>query len=220
MGHKSNPIGLRLNTTQTWSSRWFSHRQFSKFLRHDIELRSYLKKKLKEAQVAKVEIERTNRWLKVTIHAAKPGVIIGRGGVGAEDLKKEMKKKFLSDAHQDLQLNIQEIPHPSLSAAVVVQTIAGDIERRTAFRRLLKQSVERVQKAGAKGVKIVISGRLDGAEIARTETLAWGSVPLHTLRANIDYFRGAAFTTYGAVGIKVWIYKGQVFEKKVETLTN
>ena len=148
---------------------------------------------------------------------SKPGLIIGRGGAQAEELKKKIKKDFITGT-QDLQVNIVEIAQPNLSAAVVVQGMVADIEKRIPFRRTMKQVIDRVQKAGAQGVKVVMSGRLDGAEIARTEMLSWGKIPLHTLRANIDYSRLAAFTTYGAVGIKVWIYKGDIFDKKEEQI--
>ncbi len=195
----------------TWNSKWFSKKDYVARLRQDIDIRDFLKKILKEAAVAKIEIERTANAVTVVIHSAKPGLIIGHAGTGIEDLRKKIKEKFL-DKKTTLNLNVQEVQNPSTSAEVVLQTMIADIEKRIPFRRVLKQSVGRVERAGAKGVKVVASGRLDGAEIAREETLSWGKIPLHTLRADIDYAGGAAFTIYGAVGIKVWIYKGEVFK--------
>ncbi len=212
MGHKVNPLIFRTGILWGWKSKWFSHRDYAKWMREDIQIRRHIGKKFRDAGVAAVEIERTSRIMRVTIHAAKPGVIIGRGGVAAEDLKKELKKTFAPT--QDLQVNIVEVTQPGLTSAVVIQNMAADIEKRTPFRRVMKQVIDRVQKAGAQGVKVIISGRLDGAEIARREMLTWGKVPLQTLRANIDYSRGAAFTTYGAIGLKVWIYKGDIFDQK------
>ncbi|MBI5135014.1 30S ribosomal protein S3 [Candidatus Uhrbacteria bacterium] len=212
MGHKVNPVVFRTGILWGWKSNWFSHKNYAVWLKHDIEMRRMITKKFKEAGVAGIEIERTSRILKLTIHAAKPGVIIGRGGAASEELKKDLKKKFAGNC--ELQLNIIEVAQPGLTSAVVVQNMAADIEKRMPFRRVMKQVIDRVQKAGAQGVKVIISGRLDGAEIARRETLAWGKIPLQTLRANIDYSRSAAYTTYGAIGLKVWIYKGEVFDEK------
>jgi len=217
MGHKVNPVIFRIPVLWGWNSKWFSRSNYSTLLREDIQIRRMISKKCREAGVDAIEIERTTRQVKITIHASKPGLIIGRGGAQAEELKKKIKKDFITGT-QDLQVNIVEIAQPNLSAAVVVQGMVADIEKRIPFRRTMKQVIDRVQKAGAQGVKVVMSGRLDGAEIARTEMLSWGKIPLHTLRANIDYSRLAAFTTYGAVGIKVWIYKGDIFDKKEEQI--
>ncbi len=195
----------------TWNSKWFAKKDYAARLRQDIDIREFLKKTLKEAAVAKVEIERTANAVTVVIHSAKPGLIIGHAGTGIEDLRKKIKEKFL-DKKTVLNVNVQEVQNPSLAAEVVLQAMISDIEKRIPFRRVLKQTVSRVERAGAKGVKVVASGRLDGAEIAREETLSWGKIPLHTLRADIDYAGGAAFTIYGAVGLKVWIYKGEVFK--------
>lgn len=215
MGHKTNPKILRIGTTLTWPSRWFSQKDFARLLRQDVEVKRYLRHKLKEALVANIEIERFSGSLNIIISAAKPGLIIGRAGTGVEELKKDLVKRFLTDNKKlTLNLNIQEVRKPYLNSAIVVQNMIFDIEKRIPFRRVMKQAIGRVQKEGAQGVKVTISGRLNGAEIARTETLSAGKVPLHTLRADIDYFRGAAFTTYGAVGIKVWIYKGEIFKEK------
>lgn len=213
MGQKVHPKIFRTGESQiyTWNSKWFAKKDYAARLRQDIDIREFLKKTLKEAAVAKVEIERTANAVTVVIHSAKPGLIIGHAGTGIEDLRKKIKEKFL-DKKTVLNVNVQEVQNPSLAAEVVLQAMISDIEKRIPFRRVLKQTVSRVERAGAKGVKVVASGRLDGAEIAREETLSWGKIPLHTLRADIDYAGGAAFTIYGAVGLKVWIYKGEVFK--------
>ncbi len=213
MGQKVHPKIFRTGQSQiyTWNSKWFAKKDYVARLRQDVDIRDFLKKALKEAAVAKIEIERTANAVTVVIHSAKPGLIIGHAGTGIEDLRKKIKEKFL-DKKTTLNLNVQEVQNPSTSAEVVLQTMIADIEKRVPFRRVLKQSLGRVERAGAKGVKVVASGRLDGAEIAREETLSWGKIPLHTLRADIDYASGAAFTIYGAVGLKVWIYKGEVFK--------
>jgi small subunit ribosomal protein S3 len=213
MGQKVHPKIFRTGQSQiyTWNSKWFAKKDYVARLRQDVDIRNFLKKTLKEAAVAKIEIERTANAVTVIIHSAKPGLIIGHAGTGIEDLRKKIKEKFL-EKKTTLNLNVQEVQNPSTSAEVVLQSMIADIEKRIPFRRVLKQALGRVERAGAKGVKVVASGRLDGAEIAREETLSWGSIPLHTLRADIDYAGGAAFTIYGAVGLKVWIYKGEVFK--------
>ncbi|MBU1146318.1 30S ribosomal protein S3 [Patescibacteria group bacterium] len=213
MGQKVHPKIFRTGQSQiyTWNSKWFAKKDYVARLRQDVDIRDFLKKTLRDAAVAKVEIERTANAVTVIIHSAKPGLIIGHAGTGIEDLRKKIKEKFL-DKKVTFNLNVQEVQNPSTSAEIVLQTMISDIEKRIPFRRVLKQSLGRVERAGAKGVKVVASGRLDGAEIAREETLSWGKIPLHTLRADIDYAGGAAFTIYGAVGIKVWIYKGEVFK--------
>jgi len=213
VGHKVHPKIFRLGELYTWNSKWFARKDYAKFLRQDILIRKFLKKELKDAAIAQIEIERTPAATTVIIYSAKPGVIIGRGGQGIEELKKKIKKNFL-DPKSSLNVNIKEIDQPNLCADLIVQSIAADLEKRMPFRRVMKQAIGRVEKAGAKGVKITVSGRLNGAEIARTETLSSGKLPLHTLRADIDYARGAAQTTYGVLGIKVWIYKGEIFKKK------
>lgn len=213
MGHKVHPKIFRVGELYTWDSKWFSRKDYAKFLQQDILIRKFLKKELKDAALARIEIERTPAATTIIIYSAKPGVIIGRGGQGIEELKKKVKKNFL-DPKSSLNINIKEIDQPNLSAELIVQSIAGDLEKRMPFRRVMKQAIGRVEKANAKGVKVTISGRLNGAEIARTETLSSGKLPLHTIRADIDYARGAARTTYGALGIKVWIYKGEIFKKK------
>ncbi len=212
MGHKVHPKVFRVGVIYGWDSKWFSKRDFAKFLQQDLEIKKFIKKELKEASVAKIEIERSNAAVTVVIHSGKPGVIIGRGGQGVEELKKKIKAKFL-DKKTNLNINIQEVGNPSLSAELIVQSMVADLEKRIPFRRVMKQAIQRTEKADIKGIKVVVGGRLNGAEIARTEKLTAGKLPLHTLRADIDYARGVARTTYGALGVKVWLYKGEVFKK-------
>jgi small subunit ribosomal protein S3 len=216
MGHKVHPITFRLGTTTTWPSRWFAREQnFRDQLRQDIKLREYLKRELKEAAVSRIEIERSRGALSVIIYSAKPGVVIGRSGSGIDDLKKKVLKEFFPGKSKGLQfsLSVMEINKPSLDANLVCQGVIIDLERRIQFRRALKMAIERVKKAGALGVKIAVSGRLNGAEIARREWLAWGKIPLTNLRADIDYYQNFAHTMAGAIGVKVWIYRGDVFEQ-------
>lgn len=212
MGHKVNPRGFRIGITQSSPSRWFSRTQYIAYLREDIQIRSMLKKKLKEAGVARIEFKRAADALTVTIHTSRPGVVIGRGGAGIEELKNQISKR--AGSGRAVTVQIQEVDQPTTNAELVAQNIIEQLEKRVPFRMAMKRAIESVKQGGAKGVKIIVSGRLNGAEIARTETLSNGSVPLHTLRADIDYARGAAHTIYGAVGVKVWIYHGEVFEKK------
>ncbi len=209
MGKKINPKAFRLRNTKTWDSRWFSVKNYSKLLREDLEIKEFLKKKLSAAFVSRVNIERTAKDMNVLVYSARPGVIIGKNGAGIEDLKKEIKEKFIKDKKAKLNVNIIEVSNPSLDANIVGQLIKLDIEKRIPFRRAMKQAMSKVEKAGAKGVKMQISGRLNGAEIARSEKLLFGKVPLHTLRADIDYALVEAFTLYGKIGIKVWINRGE-----------
>lgn len=213
MGQKVHPKSFRLGITAGWNSRWFTSREYPKFLRQDVEIRKFLKKKLTTAGIAGVEIERSLQNLTITIHTAKPGVVIGRGGQGIESLKQGIRRLLMGQGTYNVKLNVQEVSKPDLASQVVVGNIAEQIEKRLPFRRIMKQTVEQVMQAGAKGVKVMLAGRLNGAEIARTEMLTRGSLPLQTLRADIDYGRGEAFTTYGKIGIKVWIYKGEVFTR-------
>lgn len=210
MGHKVNPVILRTGHLLTWSSRWFAKKDYPRFLRQDLEIRKFLAHKLKNSGLAQVMIERTPATMTVIMHAAKPGMIIGRGGQGVEDLKQEIVARFLPPT-TNLTLTIQEVPSVNLSAELVVRGMVADLEKRLPFRRVLKQALARVERAGALGVRVMVAGRLNGAEIARTEKLTWGRMPLHTLRAHIDYSRSAAFTTYGTIGVKVWIYTGERF---------
>lgn len=213
MGHKINPTSLRMKITETWKSKWFSKNQFAKLLEEDVKIREYLSKHLKKAGLVRIDIERTGDGaITVIIKTTKPGIIIGKGGAGIEDLKKKIKQKL--KVKKDLKVNIEEVRDINLQAQVIADGITEQIEKRVAFRKLMKQSLENIMSAGAKGAKVAIGGRLNGAEIARTEHLSSGKIPLHTLRANIDFARSTAFTTYGTVGVKVWIYKGDVFEEK------
>lgn len=215
MGKKVNPKILRMGITKTWPSVWFeAGDKYIKNIRQDIAIRKYMIKEFKEAGIDNVEIIRSINKIEINVSTAKPGLIIGRGGNGAEELKKKLHDKFLKDFRMgEISLNIKEYSRPNLSAQIIVQSMIMDIEKRMPFRKVMKQNLGKVERAGALGAKIVISGRLNGAEIARTEKLVWGKVPLQTLRADIDYARGAAHTTYGSIGIKVWVYKGEVFEK-------
>jgi small subunit ribosomal protein S3 len=185
-------------------------------LREDTNIRSFLGKRFKEASVDRIEIDRTPRAVTVTVHTAKPGFIIGRGGAGVESLKVDLKKivgQGRTDEKRNLNLNIVEVTKPSLSSNIILQSMIADIEKRVRFRRVLKQHLDRVQKAGAKGCKLLVKGRLNGAEIAREEKISWGSIPLHNLRADIDFAQGFARTIFGTIGIKVWIYRGEVFSE-------
>jgi len=216
MGQKIHPKNFRLCVIEDWESKWFSPRQnFRDQLKQDVKIRQFLSKKLKEARVQSIGIERSGKdnEVSINIHTAKPGMVIGRGGEGIEELKKEVEQNVLSNSIK-VKVNIHEVRQPSLSAAVMAQNIAEDLERRIPYRRAAKQALENIKKAGAKGVKIQVKGRLNGAEIARCEVLNWGSVPLHTLRANIDYSHALSHTTYGSIGVGVWIYKGEVLDEK------
>ena len=206
MGQKVNPIGLRLGIVKTWDSRWYAEKDYSKFLQEDILVRRYIKKKLYHAGVSKIEIERTANRAKITIRAARPGIIIGQKGAEIEKLQKEIQKM----TQREISINIQEVRRVEVDAQLVAENVALQLERRVAFRRAMKKSVTTSLKFGAQGIKVACSGRLGGAEIARSEWYREGRVPLHTLRADIDYGFTEARTTYGAIGIKVWIYKGDV----------
>jgi small subunit ribosomal protein S3 len=216
MGHKVHPKAFRLSTIRSWDAAWFSKQQFTSLLREDVRIRDFLRKELKEALVDRIEIERTRQQINIVIHSAKPGFIIGRAGAGIEELKKKILVRFFRGRRVQLNLNVKEVARPSLSANIVGQQIAQDIERRLPFRRAMKSAIERVLKSRGEGVRLTLSGRLNGAEIARTETLSHGKVPLHNLRADIDFATVQANTVYGAIGIKVWINRGEVFEKKAE----
>lgn len=211
MGHKINPTSFRIKITDTWKSRWFSKSNYKGQLKEDVRIREYLELHLKKAGLVRIDIERFNDGtITVIIKTTKPGLIIGKGGAGIEELKKKIKDKLR--IKKELKVNIEEVREINLQAQVVANTIAEQLEKRVAFRRLMKQSLEQMMNAGAKGAKVAIGGRLNGADIARTEHLSSGKIPLHTLRADIDFARSTAFTTYGTVGIKVWIYKGDIFD--------
>lgn len=213
MGHKINPTSFRLKITDTWKSKWFSRGQFSYLLEEDVRIREYLEVQLKRAGLVRIDIERPNDGsITIIVKTTKPGLIIGKGGAGIEELKKKVKAKL--KLKKDIKVNIEEVRDVNLQAQVIANTISEQLEKRAAFRRLMKQNIEQIMNAGAKGVKIAIGGRLNGADIARTEHLSSGKIPLHTLRAQVDFAKSTAFTTYGTIGIKVWIYKGDVFEKR------
>ncbi len=213
MGKKINPIIFRLKSVGTWNSRWFARAaDYRKFLQQDIKVKGYLRKKLRESFLAKIEIERSANEIKIFLYSARPGVIIGKGGVGIEDLKKDIKNRFF-DKKDNININIKEVTQPNLNAALIAQSIVFDLERRVPYRRAMKQGISKVERANAKGVKVIIAGRLNGAEIARTEKIVSGNLPLHTIRADIDYAFEVATTTYGVIGVKVWIFKGEKFSK-------
>ncbi len=202
--------------TTTWPARWFARNQvYRDQLRQDLAMRDFLKTELKEAALNRIEVERSRGALSITLYSAKPGFVIGRSGTGIEDLKKKLLKKFFPMKSKSMQMNlsVQEVARPSLEANLVVQGVIQELERRMPFRRVLKMAIERVKKGGALGVKIAVSGRLNGAEIARREWLGWGKIPLTNLRADIDYFQSFAQTIAGSIGVKVWIYRGDVFEQ-------
>lgn len=211
MGQKVSPVGLRVGIIRDWESKWFANKKdFTDLLHEDIKIRDYIFKRLKDASVATVEIERAANRVNVNIHTAKPGMVIGKGGSEVDALRNELNKLTGKRVH----INITEIKVPELNARLVAENIAQQLERRVAFRRAMKQAIQRTMRAGAQGIKVQVSGRLGGAEIARTEGYSEGTVPLHTLRADIDYAIAEAHTTYGRIGVKVWIYRGQVLPAK------
>lgn len=210
MGQKAHPIGLRVGINKTWESNWYAPKKdFAKYLNRDIKIREYLEKNLKDASISNIIIERNKKRTDLKINTSKPGVVIGRGGEDIEKLRKTLSK--LVD--EDIYISIIEVRKPDLDAALVAEGIAKQIENRANYRNAQKKAIKNVMKAGAKGVKTSVSGRLNGVEMARTEGYAEGTVPLHTLRANIDYANKEANTTYGKIGVKVWIYKGEVLSK-------
>ena len=209
MGQKVNPNGFRLGVNRTWSSRWFSKSNYAKFLHQDLEIKSYVEKKSKNASIAKINIERAAKKIRISIFSSRPGIIIGKKGADIEDLKNKLTKL----SNLEVFLDIKEIRKPEVEAKLVAENIATQLEKRVSFRRAMKKSVQSSMRLGAKGVKVLCSGRLGGAEIARNEKYNEGSVPLHTLRSDIDYATAEAETTYGIVGIKVWINKGIILKK-------
>jgi small subunit ribosomal protein S3 len=214
MGHKVHPKAFRLGTTTTWPSKWFARKQIYRTqIEQDHDIRAFFKKSLKDAGLAHVLIDRSRGTLAITLTTARPGVVIGHQGTGIEDLKKKFLKEFYRGKKVQFQLNVQEVPKAGLEATVVCGQIIADLEKRMPFRRVLKQTIERTKKAGALGVKVAVSGRLNGAEIARREWLSWGKIPLSNLRADIDYYNDFAKTQMGTIGVKVWIYRGDVFAK-------
>lgn len=212
MGQKVNPHGLRVGVIKGWDSKWYAGKDYEKFLLEDIKIREFIKEKLFLSGISKVEIERASNKARISIHTAKPGMVIGRQGSNIELLKSDLKKMTESA----IEINIVEVKTPDMDATLVAENIAAQLERRIAFRRAMKQCVGRTMRMGAKGIKITCGGRLGGAEIARSESYREGSIPLHTLRADIDYGTAEAHTTYGRIGIKVWIYKGEVLPESKE----
>lgn len=210
MGQKTHPYGFRLGYNKSWRSRWYAKRDFGALLHEDLKLKKMLKEKLGHAGVANVEVERAANKLRVTIHASRPGIIIGRKGADIDRLKQEVIKA----TKRDVYVGIQEVNKPELNAQLVAEAIAMQLEKRVAFRRAMRKAVDSALRFGAKGIKVRCSGRLNGAEIARSEWYLQGQLPLHTLRADIDYGFAEAKTTYGQIGVKVWIYKGEIFEAK------
>ena len=213
MGQKVNPYGFRLGITTDWKSRWFEERNYREFVVEDWKIRDYLMRQLEAAAVSRIEVERTRDRLRVDIHTARPGIVIGRRGAEADRLKKHLEE--ITGLQNRIQLNIQEIKQPELDAALIAQGICDQLVRRVAFRRAMKRAIQTVQKAGAQGIKVQCSGRLGGSEMSRKEQYREGRVPLHTLRADIDYGFREARTTSGRVGVKVWIYKGDILPYKV-----
>lgn len=214
MGQKVNPRIFRIGVNKTWSSRWYTKSGFGRYLRQDETIRKFIKKKYRTGGIALIEIARTANALTVTIFTSRPGVIIGRGGMGVEELKRELETQIVREKKVALRVNIEEVQKPDMNAELILQSVIDQLEKRIPFRRILKQTVERVKRSGAQGIRVMVAGRLNGAEIARTESNHAGSIPLHTLRADIDYARGAAHTTYGSIGVKVWVYKGEIFEER------
>lgn len=212
MGHKTHPTGFRLGITKTWLAKWYAHRQrdYASLVKEDTSLRAAIKRRFRDAGVSRIEIERSPNQVTVTIHTAKPGVVIGKGGAKVEELRQYLARM----TRKAVKVNIFEIRYPELDAQLVGESIAQQLERRVSFRKALKQAVARSMKAGAKGVRVAVAGRLGGAEMARREWQREGRVPLHTLRADIDFGRATAITTYGTIGVKAWVYKGDVVEQR------
>jgi len=210
VGQKTHPIGFRLGVNKTWNSRWFSVREYVRFLHEDLKLRSFLKDKVRHAGISRIDIERVANKAKINIHTARPGIVIGKKGTGIDQLRGEAQKLSKSEVF----INIMEVRKAEADAQLIAENIADQLEKRVAFRRAMKKAMSQAFKFGVSGIKIQCAGRLGGAEIARTERYAEGSVPLHTLRADIDYGFAEAYTTYGQIGIKVWVYKGVLIERK------
>ncbi len=212
MGQKVNPHGLRVGIIKDWDTKWYAEKDFANYLVEDVNIRKFIKNKLYAAGVSKIAIERTTDRVKVSVHTAKPGIVIGKNGQAIEELKNEVQKL----TNHKVAINIEEIKRPELDAQLVAENIAQQLENRVTFRRAMKQAMGRTMKFGAKGIKTSVSGRLGGADMARTETYHEGTIPLQTLRANIDYGFAEATTTYGKTGVKVWIYKGEVLPVKAQ----
>jgi len=212
LGQKTNPIGFRLGVIRTWDSKWFDEKKFDKKLSEDLILRRYVNNRLQRANVSRIEIERTPKQITLTIHTARPGIVIGRKGAEVDKLKEELQRV----TGMDIQLNINEIKRPELDAFLVASNIANQLTGKISFRRAMKKAMMSAMRMGAEGIRICCSGRLGGAEMARTEQYKNGRIPLHTLRADIDFAKTTAFTTYGAIGVKVWICRGEVIGEMAE----
>ncbi len=206
MGQKTHPVGFRLGSTRTWSSRWFATKGYAALLHEDVKIRRYIKAALYHAGISRIDVERSANRIRITIHAARPGIIIGRKGSEVEKLKNEVQAK----TGKEVYLNIEEVVHPELDSQLVAENVALQLQKRVAFRRAMKKAVTSAVRLGADGIRIACGGRLAGAEIARREWYRNGRVPLHTIRADIDYGLATAHTTYGTIGVKVWIFKGEV----------
>ncbi|MGE0086862.1 MAG: 30S ribosomal protein S3 [Desulfococcaceae bacterium] len=217
MGQKVNPVGLRLGIVRTWESRWYAGKKYAEYILEDQNIRKFVKKKLYHAGISRIEIERSSKRVRLRIFTARPGIVIGKKGAEIEILRKELEKMI----SQEVLIDIQEVRKPEMDAQLVAENVAVQIERRVAFRRAMKRSVTSAMRFGSKGIKIICAGRLGGAEMARTEWYREGRVPLHTLRADIDYGFAEAHTTYGIVGVKVFIFKGEILKKEaIETVAN
>lgn len=212
MGHKVHPKGFRLNVTENWDSRWFAGREYSDLLHEDIKIRNFLKKRLYHAGVSKIEIERAANKAKINIHTARPGIVIGKKGAEIEKLKQELARLTSKETF----INIHEVRRPDVDAQLVAENVALQLERRVAFRRAMKEAVARAMRMGAQGVRIQSSGRLGGSEIARREWYREGRVPLHTLRADVNYGMAEARTSYGIIGVRVWVFRGEVLSRQEE----
>ncbi len=216
MGQKVHPVGLRIGIIRDWESRWFgTNKSFADQLHEDLRIRKYIKEKMFRAGISRIEIERQGNRVRVIVHTARPGILIGRGGSGIDALRQELSALV----GKDVQVNVQEIRRPELEAQLVAETVAQQLERRVSHRRAMKQAVQRALRAGAKGIKIEVSGRIAGAEIARSEWYREGRVPLHTLRADIDFGVAEALTKYGRIGVKVWVYRGDIFPESRKELS-
>ncbi len=218
MSHRVHPFIFRIGRTTQWKSRWFNEKRYGEFLKQDIRLRDFIMKKLSNAGINSVEIERSANMINIIVKTARPGLVIGRGGGGVEELKGNIKKFLQKEkanlANLEIRLNIEEVKQPTAQAPIVASEAASQIERRMPYRRVIKQTLDKImQNKEVQGAKITVKGRLNGAEIARKEWLKKGRIPLQTIRANIDYGQSTAYTTYGTIGVKVWIYKGEVFDK-------
>lgn len=217
MGQKVNPVGFRVGVIRDWDSKWYADKEYATFLNEDIQIRDYLTKELKDGAVSKIEIERFKEKIDLFVHTAKPGVVIGKGGEGIEALKNKLVRKFKG---KKIQINVVEVKNPDLDAQLLAYSIAEQLENRASFRTVQKRAIQRSMRSGAKGVKTLVSGRLGGADMARSEGYSEGNVPLHTLRADIDYATAEAMTQYGLLGVKVWIFKGEVLGKRTVDIDN